>query len=74
MAERTKPNAVPSVKCSRTSCIRKTRSPKASGWMYVDATPSFAPHLVGWMCPQCVKSLQKLLAEHGITPTVERLN
>jgi hypothetical protein len=79
MAERTKATATPIIKCCRTSCARTTRSPKASGWIYVgdvgDEAPLALAHWVGgWLCPQCWKGFQKLMADQGVTPTVERLN
>jgi hypothetical protein len=77
MAERNKTKTEPVVKCCRTICVHTTRSPKASGWVYVDEVGDEAPlelqHWAGgWLCRQCFKNFQKLMAANGIEPETGR--
>jgi hypothetical protein len=76
MAERSKTKTEPVVKCCRTSCAHTTRSPKASGWVYVDEVSEAPMELqhwsAGWLCRQCFNSFQKFLAANGIEPETER--
>jgi hypothetical protein len=34
---------------------------------------SALPLKPGWWCPDCVAALQRLFAEHGVEPEIERL-
>jgi hypothetical protein len=65
------------VKCGRRVCQRRSRDPKADGWIWLEST---TPGMkTGWRCPECMAGLQRLmeqLVEEGLMPppVVEQLN
>jgi hypothetical protein len=65
-------NSNEQVKCAHVSCSRTSRTPKASGWGYMDHAPEEFPHWIGWWCPRCVKSLHRFMASQGNEPTIDR--
>jgi hypothetical protein len=61
------------VQCSRKSCRRTTRDPKAAHWVYVSEADDPVPHWVGWWCPQCIEELKRFMEAQGVEPIIERL-
>jgi hypothetical protein len=59
-------------KCARKVCKKRSADPKAAGWEWFEFDPP--PPQTGWYCPGCAAGVKAILAEHDVTPIVERLH
>jgi len=68
----TKPRRTKMVKCkSSAHCQRRSRDPKADGWIWVQST---IPHWNDWRSPECIENLQSLVGVLGGETKTEPLN
>jgi hypothetical protein len=59
-------------KCARTVCKARSADPKPDGWTWIEFDQP--PPKTGWYCPACRTELERIMAAHDVTPTVERLH
>jgi hypothetical protein len=60
------------VKCARLVCQRRSRDPKADGWIWLESDGP-APK-TGWRCSECMAELEHLYRRLGAKLVVERVN
>jgi hypothetical protein len=63
--------AMNTTKCARTVCKSRSADPKADGWTWIEFDQ---PPKTGWYCPACRTEIERIMAGHDVTPTVERLH
>jgi hypothetical protein len=61
------------VKCARHICKRRSRDPKADGWIWIE-TEGSGPLKTGWRCPECVAEFERLMRRLGVQPVIEPLS